>query len=1023
MKKIFSIALIFMAILILTNCQSTPQKEVTLHELINEGRTQEAKDSFAAKYNVNDVDENGNTALHIAAAKNDADMVEFLIFKKADIDLKNLANQTPLHVAIDKGALDAARSLVSLGANVFSRTVIKKQRLKEKPVEIAIPAINDEAEQGSNDESAGQDNNDDAQDSNADGQDSNATSQATNGTTEDEYEEYEEEISAIDLAFSKSDEYYDIFITEKTMESRNEDDGSNIIHYFVRNKNEMAINYCVQKKLPLSIPDNNGKTPLNVAFEMLNETPNDKALVNIIALLAGNGSELVESEDYEYFLTALSNHNMDYRFDDNQTPLHIAAILGHGAIASYLVENKAATDVQDTSGSTPLHEAVRYGRTEIVSLLLGAGANPNARDNIGKTPLLLSIPHEAQNDIYSSLLSGRSDTKIKDTYGDTVLHIATMTNAPVDLLAKFIASGADINARNKEGVTPLAIAVEKKIASHVKYYADKGANIHTKDTKCRTPLIMALNADGNLIEQIVNRNNVVLQDSSGNMALHIAILNDVELPKIQYILSLTDDVNIRNGDGNTPLYLAVLKNRQKLGDLLLQKNADVFATNNKNRSPLSLALNAGGAVMDWILTPKTVTARDGSGNTALHYASEWGLEDAITAIIQKGGDAEARNANGETPIFSASKSDNPAIAGKLVSNGAKVNARDNLGSTPLHVAVRWENFNTAAKLISLGAVIDAQNVSGKSPLSEAALSGKYDIAKMLLDKGANPNISDSSGKTILMDSIRGKNEELVRLLLSYHANPNIQDVAGKNSYHEAALSCDKQIITLVREAGGNPLSRDKNGKTPFSLTLNESDDIITAVLGDDKTVVDSDGNSPVHIVVKNNCPVSILNLLVKLEYPFDTRNSDGYTPLGIAIEANNVEYSQILLANGANPFIMIDKKGKNPATIALAKNNETIISDIAKYSGNLSDIQGNTILHYAAKSASDATVTKLLSYGLDSSAKNVSGETPYITATRWNRSNIAQLFNSGTSTAPVSSPSQSMQDDYYAEDDYVDDAK
>ena len=243
-----------------------------------------------------------------------------------------------------------------------------------------------------------------------------------------------------------------------------------------------------------------------------------------------------------------------------------------------------------------------------------------------------------------------------------------------------------------------------------------------------------------------------------------------------------------------------------------------------------------------------------------------------------------------------------------------------------------------------------------------------------------------------MDAVRGKNVNVIKLLLSYRANPQIQEINGRNAYHEAALSGDKQIISLILNAGGNPLSRDKSGTTPFSLSLREGDEIMRAVLGNDTTIADSDGNTPVHIIIKNKCPARTLSMLISAGYPSDTRNSDGYTPLGIAIENNNKEYASILLANGANPFTMIDKKGKNPASIALEKNNEAILGNIVKYAGKMSDIQGNTILHYAARSSSADTVAKLISYGLDTNVKNISGETPYMTAIRWKRTEIAQLL-------------------------------
>ena len=87
--------------------------------------------------------------------------------------------------------------------------------------------------------------------------------------------------------------------------------------------------------------------------------------------------------------------------------------------------------------------------------------------------------------------------------------------------------------------------------------------------------------------------------------------------------------------------------------MLLAKNADIFSSNNKNYSPLRLALKAGGSVMNWIITSQTIKACDGSKNTVLHYAAEWGLEDAIELLIKKGADISAKNASGETPLFNA----------------------------------------------------------------------------------------------------------------------------------------------------------------------------------------------------------------------------------------------------------------------------------------------------------------------------------------------------------------------------------
>ena len=906
------------ACLLAAGCASSPAKETSVQELILSGRQEEARGRFQTKYDINGVDEHGNTALHAAARINDSDLVTFLIIKGANTELKNYEGDTALHVAIKNDSFDAAKVLAAVGGNLFAR----------------------------------------------DG----------TGTT------------ALDMGLARNPVYYDMFITTKSGEIR-DTEGKSIVHYFVLTKNEQAVQYCIKKGIPLSVADASGKTPLDAAFADVD----DETSVQIAADLIMGGAEHVDSA-FSYFQDAVANRNLDYRSDDGQTPLHLAASSGHSGIAKYLLENNASTKVQDITGATPLHEAVRYGHADIAKMLLDAGADVNAEDNLGKTPVMLIMPAEKQKELYSLLIAYKADMMRKDTYGDTVLHTATMTALPADQLGMLVNAGAVVNARNKDGVTPLSLAIEKNNTDHVKFYAEHGADINSEDKSGHTPLSLALAGSESMLEMIVNRSNVMSLDSAGNTPLHVAVMSNASLQKIQYILSLMDNVNARNSDGNSVLYLAVLSNRQKLGELLLAKDADIFSTNNKNYSPLHLALKAGGSVQDWLITSRTITATDGSGNTALHYAAEWKLKDAITALLEKGANPSAKNANGETPIFNAVKTNDPEIIDQMVKGGCSVKDRDHLGSTPLHVAVRWDADQSVKELVRLGTDVNAQNISGKSALSEAVLAGKLGMAKLLISLGADTNASDSTGRTILMDAIRGENTDVITMLLANKANPQIQEINGRNAYHEAALTGNVNVISIMRDAGGNPLSRDKNGNTPFSLSLDKDENTIRTVLGSDVTITDSDGNTPVHIIVLSKGPSKILSMLVSLGYPVDTRNSDGVTPLSYAVENNYENYALILLENGANPFSSIDKKGKNAASIALEKNDSRILSEIVKYAGTKSDIQGNTILHYAARLSTPETIQQLISFGLDVNVKNISGETPYQTAIRWKKADAAAVL-------------------------------
>lgn len=795
--------------------------------------------------------------------------------------------------------------------------------------------------------------------------------------------------TALELAVSKGQEYYDIVISTKTGQMRDVN-GRNLVHYLVDWENTAALDYAIQKKIPVSVEDNNGLSPLGLAYSK------NKSLVSVkiaASLLMADAAPL--RGYYSYFEDSVKTRNPSLRFDDGQTPLHLASIFGHTAIVQYLLERGAQTKAKDILGSTPLHEACRYGQTDIVSLLLSSGSDPNSQDSLGKSPLLLVIDSAKRIEIYDLLLKHKANPNAKDMYGDTPLHIATMNSMDLEVLKLLQQYGADVNERNKQGITPLALAIDRQRKEHVEFFAKNGADIHAEDIQGTSPLSRVLSPSRNatmleLLEILVNTDNISSRDSYGNTALHLAVENNASLDQVKYLLSLTNDVDARNKNGDSALYIAVQKNRRGIGELLLAKKADVFSSNNENYSPLRLALMAGGEVQEWILTSEVIRSIDGTGNTPLHYASEWKLDNAVSVLLEKGANPNAQNSNGETPLFNAVKSDTTTTIDLLVKNKANKEERDYLGNTALHACVRWDAKNSAMKLIQLKADLNAKNLAGKTPLSQAARSSRIAMATLLLDSGADIDAYDATGRTVLMDAIQSGNEGIVALLLRRGASPLVQEMYGRNAYHEAAESGNIELIKLVKSAGGNPLSRDAHGTTPFSLVLDKDTKIITAVLGTDARLIDSDGNTPIHIALDRKASPAVLSLLLSLQYPVNTRNREGITPLVTAVKNGMKEHVQLLIEKGADMFLA-DNSGDCALSIALTKQT-SMLDSMVKNAGSKTDIAGEGILHYAARLADTTVLQRLLGMGLDRQMRSISGETPRDIAVRWQRTEEAELL-------------------------------
>ncbi|BAT88718.1 hypothetical protein VIGAN_05230100 [Vigna angularis var. angularis] len=63
-------------------------------------------------------DDQGRTALHMAAANGHVDIVEYLIIKGVDLNAPNEEKNTPLHWACLNGHVEVVKKLILAGANV-----------------------------------------------------------------------------------------------------------------------------------------------------------------------------------------------------------------------------------------------------------------------------------------------------------------------------------------------------------------------------------------------------------------------------------------------------------------------------------------------------------------------------------------------------------------------------------------------------------------------------------------------------------------------------------------------------------------------------------------------------------------------------------------------------------------------------------------------------------------------------------------------------------------------------------------
>jgi len=172
----------------------------------------------------------------------------------------------------------------------------------------------------------------------------------------------------------------------------------------------------------------------------------------------GNGWSALEAAidgEYKEIAMLLIEHGADVNFCG---PLNLAAWYEPEYI-ELLIDNGANVNRVGGWGWTPLHSSVYGNSRDAFDLLVSRGANVNARTDKEETVLHLLIQWGRGPDQVKFVLSRGVDINAADACGWTALHRAVLYNLP-EIVKLLIAKGADVNLKDSDGRTPLWLAKE-----------------------------------------------------------------------------------------------------------------------------------------------------------------------------------------------------------------------------------------------------------------------------------------------------------------------------------------------------------------------------------------------------------------------------------------------------------------------------------------------------------------------------------------------------------------------------------
>ena len=550
-----------------------------------------------------------------------------------------------------------------------------------------------------------------------------------------------------------------------------------------------------------------------------------------------------------------------------------------------------------------------------------------------------------------------------------------------------------MSIRNIDGKTPLYLAVEKNRTGLIPLLLAYGSNAFAADNSGVTPFDRAVRDNSAALNALITPETVQQSDSAGNTLLHAAVTNRGDPNLIALILDQKALVNARNKEGDTALHIAVRMNQRENGEFLISRGADIFAANSTGESPLYLALVSPGGVRQWLFNSRTIAARDGLGNSMLHYAAQWKMDAVIPFLIQQGAPVDAANASGETPLFMAVKNDGSGTVRTLLAVRANLHARDSFGNSVLHAAVRWNARHSALVLVDSGIDVNAHSLNGNTPLHDAIRLGITEIETLLINRGADLEVRNTEGNTPFMEAVMAGYTGSMERLAARGADPQTRNVRGDTPLHAAVAMERFDLTNTLLRMGVSIHARNTRNRTPFQTSLGVSPRMVSTLLTKDRINSGDDfGNSALHIAVQEKAHPSILRIIIEQGARQSAVDSNGRTPLRLAVDLGAWESAKMLADSGSDPFSTAGD-GRTPAEAALVKSPDGIYALFSGRAVHARDVSGNTVLHYAARQGKPGIISLLLELGANKTLKNIAAESPADIALRWNHPENVTLLN------------------------------
>ncbi|KAK7139556.1 hypothetical protein R3I93_016630 [Phoxinus phoxinus] len=630
---------------------------------------------------VNAEQENGETAMHVAARHGDLEMMRALIQEGGDVTWRSKVDENCLHVAVRHCHAPVVEEILISLTNERSRQeaelcVCEGNQTGETPLHLAAQLRRD----------------------------------SVHRTDED-------------VCIIKTLMEHHADITAVTRQS-----GETPLHYSARVGNtavlqEMLSNVPTsQLQTAINKHTESGWSPLLLAAdqghtEVVRVLLQNNARVDVFDEEGKAAIHLAAEQGHQDIVDILLSHKafVNTKTKLGLTPLHLSARSGSARLVRLLVEtHQASVDALSLRKQTPLHLAAVGGQLDVCSSLLNLNADITAADIRGQTPLHLAAESD-HSEVVKLFLRLRPElATLANMEGATCAHIAAAKgSASVIRELLMFSPGGPIALNNKaNGVCPLHLAAAGGHTEVLKVLLEAGASVTEEDLEGMTAIhLAAKNGHTHILEALKGSVSMKIQSSkTGLTALHVAarfgqvdfvreILTKVpatirsELPKN----SGKDDARRREQplveSGYTPLHLAAQSGHENVVRLLLNSpgvQADA-ETHIQGSSPLHLAAQSGHTAVVGLLLSRSASLlhlTDARGRSCLHLAAAHGHVAMVRVLLGQGAEINHTDTSDWTALHYCAQAGCLQVLSLLVESGASLCVECRAGQTPLQFAAQ-----------------------------------------------------------------------------------------------------------------------------------------------------------------------------------------------------------------------------------------------------------------------------------------------------------------------------------------------